>query len=104
MLIRIASHSCRNTGIDACATECCKNVGLCDVQYYSYLGKGFYINIIIIIIIIIIIMRLYIVYVTVLHRCIITSLRLSVSSLFLLFHSFRHVLSSITVRNCKYQV
>jgi hypothetical protein len=67
------------------------NVGLCDVQYYenSYLGKGFYINIIIIIIII---MRLYIFYVTVLHRCIITSLRLSVSSLFLLFHSFRHVL------------
>ena len=51
------------------------NVGLCDVQYYenSYLGKGFYINIIIIII-----MRLYILYVTVLHRCIITSLRLSV--------------------------
>ena len=66
------------------------DVGLCDVQYYSYLGKGFYINIIIIITIII--MRLYIVYVTVLHRCIITSLRLSVSSLFLLFHSFHHVL------------
>ena len=61
------------------------NVGLCDVQYYSYLGKGFYINIVII-------MSLYIVYVTVLHRCIITSLRLSVSVLFLLFQSLQHVL------------